>query len=68
MNSFQKHKTLVECDSVFSSALLTRIPKLTLVLHNTKGGMIWGAYNLEEFFLASLFKAAASGLALQINM
>ena len=37
---------------------LTRIPKLTLLLHSTKGGMIWVAYSLEEVFLASLFKAA----------
>lgn len=37
---------------------LTRIPKLTLLLHNTKGSMIWIAYSLEAVFLASLFKAA----------
>ena len=37
---------------------LTRSPKLTLLLHNTKGSMIWVAYSLEDVFLASLFKAA----------
>lgn len=37
---------------------LTRIPKLTLLLHNTEGSAIWIAYSLEDVFLASLFKAA----------
>ena len=36
---------------------LTRIPKLTLLIHNTKGSMIWVAYSLEEVVLASLIKA-----------
>ena len=47
MMSFQKHKNLVECDSVFSSALLTRIPKLNLLLHNKKGIWLRGSPSRE---------------------
>ena len=53
-----KHDTLISKTQNLGGMPLTRIPKLTLLLHSTKGGMIWVAYSLEAVFLASLFKAA----------
>lgn len=51
---FSKTENLAGVTNVFSSALLNRIP-LPYSFAMPKG--VWGAYNSEQVFLSSLFKA-----------